>query len=89
VKRRAFIAGLGGVAAWPVVALPQQAPPVVGFLSPGLPEPSTFLVAAFREGLSEHGYFEGKNVIVEYRWERVTMIDSKALRLTWSGKTWP
>jgi hypothetical protein len=41
-----------------------------GFLSPGLPEPSSFLVAAFREGLKEVSYIEGKNVIIEYRWAR-------------------
>src|SRR5436309_926367 len=42
--------------------------PVIGFLSPGLPEPSSFLVAAFREGLKEASYVEGQNVTVEYRW---------------------
>jgi putative ABC transport system substrate-binding protein len=43
---------------------------VVGFLSPGSPEPSSFLVAAFRDGLKEASYIEGKNVTIEYRWAR-------------------
>jgi putative tryptophan/tyrosine transport system substrate-binding protein len=42
----------------------------VGFLSPGSPEPSSFLLAAFREGLKEASYIEGKNVTIEYRWAR-------------------
>jgi putative tryptophan/tyrosine transport system substrate-binding protein len=43
---------------------------VAGFLSPGSPEPSSFLVAAFREGLKEASYIEGKNISIEYRWAR-------------------
>jgi putative ABC transport system substrate-binding protein len=43
---------------------------VVGFLNPGLPEPSSFLVAAFREGLKEANYVEGQNVTIEYRWAK-------------------
>jgi putative ABC transport system substrate-binding protein len=46
----------------------QTAMPVVGFLNPGFPEPSAFLVTAFREGLEKAGYVEGQNLTIEYLW---------------------
>jgi ABC-type uncharacterized transport system substrate-binding protein len=68
MRRREVIAGLGSVAAWPVVArAQQQAMPVVGYLETGTPEGSATTVAAFRKGLSETGFVEGKNVTIEYR----------------------
>src|SRR5262245_19403585 len=68
-RRRAFIAGLSGVAVWPVVAWGQQpAMPVIGFIGSTISQDSAHLVAAFRRGLAETGYVEGKNLAVEYRW---------------------
>jgi putative tryptophan/tyrosine transport system substrate-binding protein len=69
VRRREFIAGLGGAAAWPVVGRAQQAAiPVIGHLGAGTPDRSREIVAAVHRGLSEVGYFEGRNLTVEYRW---------------------
>ena len=69
MRRREFIAGLGSVAAWPVVARAQQAAmPVIGFIHPETPDLAEYLVRAFRQGLNETGYVEGRNVAIDYRW---------------------
>jgi putative ABC transport system substrate-binding protein len=67
MRRREVLTLLGGTAAWPMAARAQQMP-VVGFLSSRSPSESTYVVAAFRQGLREVGYVEGQNLIIAFRW---------------------
>jgi putative ABC transport system substrate-binding protein len=69
IERRKFLATLGGAVAWPLAARGQQAAmPVVGFVSSRSLDGTARHAAAFTKGLSETGYVEGQNVVVEYHW---------------------
>ena len=66
LRRREFIAGLGGAAAWPLAARAQQQKPIIGWLltQPGVPRRG--VIDAFRRGLAEIGFLEGRDVTIEY-----------------------
>jgi len=70
IARRRFLAGLGGAAIlWPPAARAQQgAMPVIGFLHSGAAAAQVERLKAFRQGLEESGFVEGRNVAIEYRW---------------------
>ena len=69
-NRRAFIAALGGAAAWPLVARAQQQQPmpVVGHISDGIQEANSTAMEAFGDGLKDMGFVEGHNIAIERHW---------------------
>jgi putative ABC transport system substrate-binding protein len=88
VKRREFIAALGGAAAWPLVAYAQQPTmlPTIGYLGPATPSIESQWVAALVRQLRERGWIEGRTVAIEYRWaegrtERTAEIAAELVRL--------
>jgi len=87
MKRRDFISLISGAAAWSIAARAQQpAFPVIGFISGRAPGDSEALATAFRRGLTETGFIEGRNVAIEYRWaeyhnERLPTMVADLLRL--------
>jgi len=69
MRRRTFIAGLGGAVAWPLATRAQQpAMPTIGYLNSESPDPFRKFIAAFQRGLADGGYVVGQNVVIEYRW---------------------
>ncbi len=68
MRRREFIVVIGGAAVLPLVAPAQSTVPVIGFLNNSTQKSQAHFAAAFRDGMKESGFIEGRNVLVEYRW---------------------
>jgi putative tryptophan/tyrosine transport system substrate-binding protein len=68
MRRREFIALMGGAAAWASLARAQEPRRVIGFLGSSSPDTSAPLLAPFIQGLKDTGFIEGKNIRIEWRW---------------------
>ena len=69
MRQREFVTLLGGAAAWPIAAHAQQSTiPVLGFLNVASPQTYARQLSAFRKGLEEAGFVDGRNVTIEYHW---------------------
>src|SRR5262245_64733571 len=62
--------------------------PRIGFLGPGAPQTAASCAPGFSEGLREHGWVEGQNIAIEYRWAEASSISSPSSRPNWSGSRW-
>jgi putative tryptophan/tyrosine transport system substrate-binding protein len=89
MRRREFIAGVGSTLAWPSAIKAKQATiPTVGFLVVGSAKAQVDVADAFRGGLAENGYIEGKNLALEYRWaDRYDQLPSLAADLVYQDVT--
>jgi putative ABC transport system substrate-binding protein len=87
MRRREFIAFLGGAATWPLVARAETGKvPTIGFLGSSTPSTWALWVAAFEQRLRELGWIDGRNITIEYRWaegrsERIAEIAAEFVRL--------
>jgi putative tryptophan/tyrosine transport system substrate-binding protein len=86
MNRRSLLSLIGGAAAWPVAARAQQpAMPIVGYLNGQSPDTEVTAVAAFRQGLTEAGFVDGRNVVIELHFaknqpERLPMLAADLVR---------
>src|SRR5688572_17503893 len=68
MRRREFITLLGGAAAWPLAARGERLPPTIGYIGSRSLAADAHLVDAFRSGLAEMGYADGRNATIDFRW---------------------